>query len=396
MEHVDVFVSGGGIAGLTAAAGFAAAGFSVALADPAPPPEDGADPAADLRSTAFLQPAQALFERLGLWPALAPEATPLNSLRVVDTTGTPPALRESRRFDASDLGPDPFGWNLINWRTRQALMRAIAAEGRVTLILGTGFQRMVTRTGEARITLQDGRRLTARLAVGADGRASPLRAAAGIDVALTRYGQKALAFSVSHPDPHGNVSTEIYNRGGAFTTVPLPDHQGRPASAIVWMNDGALAEDLAARSPEALGQAATERACGLLGPMTPISDVRVWPVVTQRARALTAERTALVAEAAHVLPPIGAQGLNTSLNDVAALLEAAEADPQALGTPKMLARYARARGTDIQARAHAIDLFNRVCRSGAAPVQALRRLGLRTVYDIAPLRRGIMRAGLGA
>ncbi len=89
------------------------------------------------------------------------------------------------------------------------------------------------------MTLTDGARLSARLVIGADGRDSPVREAAGIGVRTTRYGQKALAFAVTHPEPHDNVSTEIYNRGGAFTLVPLPDHDGRPSSAVVWMDDGA-------------------------------------------------------------------------------------------------------------------------------------------------------------
>ena len=139
----------------------------------------------------------------------------------------------------------------------------------------------------------------------------------------------------------------------------------------------------------------TERSCGVLGRLTLASPRRVWPVVTQTAERLTAERTALVAEAAHVLPPIGAQGLNTSLHDVAELVALAEADPAALGTPKMLTAYAKAREGDVRNRARVIDLFNRVCKSGEPAVQAIRLAGLRAVYDMAPVRKGVMRAGLG-
>ena len=139
----------------------------------------------------------------------------------------------------------------------------------------------------------------------------------------------------------------------------------------------------------------TERSCGLLGPLELATERAVWPVITQRATHLTTERTALVAEAAHVLPPIGAQGLNTSLHDIAALYDLALADRENLGSPDMLDRYAQQRERDIALRGRAIDLFNRVCKSGEPAVQALRRAGLKTVYDLKPLRRGIMRAGLG-
>jgi 2-octaprenyl-6-methoxyphenol hydroxylase len=178
--------------------------------------------------------------------------------------------------------------------------------------------------------------------------------------------------------------------------VPLPDVQGGPASAVVWMNDGRRSLDLLAMDEAAFGAEATLRSCGVLGPLTLASPRRLWPVVTQSADRLTAQRTAIVAEAAHVLPPIGAQGLNTSLHDVAALVDLAAADPEGLGAPAMLAAYETARARDIRTRATAIDLFNRVCRSGEAPVQALRLAGLKAVHDIAPLRRAVMRAGLGS
>lgn len=392
---VDIFISGGGIAGLAAASAFGQAGFSVVLADPAPPAETADADGSDLRSTAFLQPARDLFERSGIWDALAPHATPLEILRAVDSVGWPPEIRAQRDFRADDLSDRPFGWNLLNWQTRHVLTKRIATLARVDLRLGVGFSRILTREREAIVTLSDGQSLSARLVVAADGRGSPVREAAGIGVSVTRYGQKALAFTVTHPHPHENVSTELYNEGGAFVLVPLGDVQGGPASAAVWMNDGRRSLDLMAMDETAFGHEATLRSCGVLGELTLASPRRLWPVVTQRADRLTAERIAIVAEAAHVLPPIGAQGLNTSLHDIAALVDLAIAAPDDLGSAKMLGAYERTRDRDIRARAAAIDLFNRVCRSGEAPVQALRLAGLKAIHDIAPLRRAVMRAGLG-
>lgn len=394
LTRTDIFVSGGGLAGLAAAAAFAEAGFSVLLADPAPPP--GPDDAArDLRSTAFLGPSRALLERTGLWETLAPHAVPLEALRVVDTEGWPPQIRETRQFAPQDLGADSFGWNLPNALTRRAMAQALERQGRVELAWKTGFDTLLTRTSEARVTLTGGRRVAARLCIAADGHDSPLRAAAGISCTTRRYGQKAFAFNAVHAAAHGNVSTEIYNRGGAFTTVPLPDIDGRPASAIVWMNDGPRAARLAAMEAAEFDAEMTARACNLLGPMQRSGPLGQWPVITRTANRLTAERTALVAEAAHVLPPIGAQGLNTSLHDIAVLADLARAAPGDPGAPSVLAGYARARSSDIALRAGAIDLYNRICQSGDAPVQALRRAGLRLVHDAPVLRRAVMRAGLG-
>ncbi len=394
--QTDIFISGGGIAGLVAAAALGRAGFSVVLADPAPPVAAAEDDGSDLRSTAYLQPARDLLDATGLWPALSTHATPLQTLRVMDTADWPPTLRAARSFESSDLGDRPFGWNIPNWLTRKVLADTLTGMDRVDLRLGTGFAALVQREAHAIVTLTDGSMLQARLVIGADGHASPVREAAGIGTDIRRYGQKALAFSVTHPHPHNNVSTEIYNRGGAFTLVPMRDHQGGPASAVVWMNDGARAQELLTAEIPAFEAEMTERSMGVLGHLTLASPRRIWPVVTQSARALTARRVALVAEAAHVLPPIGAQGLNTSLNDIAALVQLAEKAPDTLGSAAMLAAYEKARARDTRTRARVIDLFNRVCKSDDVQVQALRLAGLKAVHDIAPLRRTVMQAGLGS
>lgn len=395
MEQVDVFIAGGGLAGLVAAAAFGQAGFSVVLADPSSPPEAGTSTGADLRATAYLRPSRDLIAQSGLWSALEPHATPLEVLRIIDTVGWPPETRETRDFRADDMGEVAFGWNLPNWHARAVLARAIEGLPQVSLRFGVGFRSLVSRDAEAVVTLEDGTRLRARLAIAADGRGSTLRDAAGIGVQTTRYGQKALAFAVSHPEPHGRISTEIYNEGGAFTLVPGSDIDGRPASSVVWMNRGARALELQAMEKAEFESVMNIRSCGILGPLSLESKRQLWPVTTQHARILSSGRVALIAEAAHVMPPIGAQGLNTSLRDVAVLIELALKTPNDLGSKAMLSAYRARRSGDVGARLAAIDLFNRVCMSGNPPVQLLRLAGLRAVHGIAPLRQAVMRAGLG-
>ena len=125
VHDVDILIAGGGVAGLTAAAAFGTAGFSVLSVDPAPPITDQATEGADLRTTAFLQPAQRLLDDAGLWSRLAPHAAALQVMRIVDAGGSEPVARVTRDFDAADLSPDaPFGWNLPNWLLR----REFAAE----------------------------------------------------------------------------------------------------------------------------------------------------------------------------------------------------------------------------------------------------------------------------
>ncbi|MBT8412282.1 MAG: FAD-dependent monooxygenase, partial [Octadecabacter sp.] len=331
MEQTDIFISGGGVAGLTAAAAFGTAGFNVVIADPAPPITDHATEGADLRTTAFLQPARDLLADAGLWARLAPFAAPLQIMRIVDAGGAEPEPRVTKDFNAADISDEPFGWNLSNWLLRREMVARLGELPNVDFRAGVGFASMLTRTEQARVTLTDGSRIAARMVIGADGRGSPVRQAAGIGAKTTRYGQKAVTFAVTHAAPHDNISTEVHRSGGPFTLVPLPDHNGQPCSAVVWMEDGPEAARLAALPEGEFNAEATRRSAGTYGPLTLVSRRMVWPIISQIADHMTAERTALMAEAAHVVPPIGAQGLNMSLADLACLLDLAKAAPDTLG-----------------------------------------------------------------
>jgi len=392
-QRVDVLVSGGGVAGLAAAAAFGAAGYSVLCVDPAPPVTSGEAPGADLRTTAFLQPSIPVLSAAGLWQRLEPHAMPLQVMRIVDAGGAEPVARITHDFDAADVSAQPFGWNLPNWLLRREFVARLAELPNVDFRPGTAFRGLLTRETEALVTLSDGERLSARLVVGADGRHSPVRKALGIDVTTTRYGQKALAFAVTHPDPHNNVSTEIHRSGGPFTLVPLPDHQGMPCSAVVWMETGPEIERLRALPRAAFEAAMNARSCGLFGWLEQASPLTVWPIITQLADRFNGQRTVLMAEAAHVVPPIGAQGLNMSLGDLSALMDLA--DPATLGEAGPLNAYHRRRWTEARMRLAGVDLLNRASMIRSRPLRDLRAGALHALYSLSPVRRGLMQLGIG-
>ena len=396
MNKFDILISGGGVAGLTAASAFGAAGFIVCIVDPAPPVTDIADEGADLRTTAFLQPARDFLDMAGLWERLAPFATPLQVMRMVDASGRGGGVRTTRDFDAADISDQPFGWNLSNWLLRREMVARLTELDTVDFRTGVGFASMLTRSTGVKVRLSDGRAVQARLVIGADGRGSPVRDAAGIGVRTTRYGRRALTFAVTHAAPHDNVSTEIHRAGGPFTLVPLPDHEGQPCSAVVWMCDAAEVTRLEAMQEADFNAAATDRSAALYGPLKLATRRTSWPIISQVADRIIAERTALVAEAAHVMPPIGAQGLNTSLKDLTVLLEQAKQAGDRLGETPMLDAYARARMHDVRLRAVGIDALNRTSMAGMPAVQGLRARGIGALHDIAPLRRAAMTLGLGA
>ena len=391
--QTDILISGGGVAGLTAATAFGAAGYSVICVDPEPPVTDAADPAADLRTTAFLQPARDLLQAAGLWDHLARHATALQIMRIVDAGGASQEPRQIKDFDAADISDQPFGWNLPNWLVRREILARLTDLPNVSFRPGMATTAILTRTTEARVTLSDGSTVVAKLAIAADGRNSTLRDALNIPVRTLRYGQKALTFAVTHKIPHQNISTEVHRSGGPFTLVPLPDRDGLPCSAVVWMEHGAQVQRLAALPVAEFEDAINARSCLLLGPLTLASARSQWPIITQIAARMTGQRTALMAEAAHVLPPIGAQGLNTSLADLACLLELARTHD--LGSAAMLDAYHRQRHPDITARVLGIDALNRAAMAGSAPLRDLRAAGLNALYAVTPVRKALMKAGLG-
>ena len=388
----DILISGGGIAGLVAAAAFGAAGHRVICVDPAPPVTEEAADGSDLRTTAFLQPSIRLLERAGLWDTLAPHATPLQIMRIVDAGGAEPAARLVRDFNASDISDAPFGWNLQNWLLRREIAARLAEMPNVEFRPGTATTALTAREDEARVTLSDGTQVTAQLVVGADGRNSAIREALEIGVKTTRYGQKALAFAVTHEIPHDNVSTEIHRSGGPFTLVPLPDRDGKPSSAVVWMERGPEVERLMALPPDAFEAELNARSTGILGHLTPATRLTAWPIISQLADRFTGPRTALIAEAAHVVPPIGAQGLNMSLADLSLLLDLSRIDP---GSRASLDEFQHRRWREARLRIAGIDLLNRASMITPRPLRDLRAAGLGAIYGIGPVRRLMMKAGLG-
>ncbi|MEM9349696.1 MAG: UbiH/UbiF family hydroxylase [Pseudomonadota bacterium] len=395
LANTDILISGGGVAGLIAAAGFGSAGFSVICCDPAPPVTTRDADGADLRTTAFLRPAQDFLNRAGVWPLLAPEATALATMRIVDAGGEEPVARVSRDFESSDVTDGPFGYNLPNWLIRRVLLERLGALPNVEFRPAVATKSLVARTKEALVTLSDGTRLRARMVIAADGRNSFIRKALKINVRTMDFGQRALTFAVTHDAPHDSVSTEIHRTGGPFTLVPLPDHDGKPCSAVVWMETEENAQALLALDDDAFEAAATARSAGLYGLLKLATRRTSWPIISQLADRFDGPRTALVAEAAHVVPPIGAQGLNMSIADLATLLDLATETPDALGDEDMLKAYARARYGDVRTRVLGVSALNRASMATPSPVRDARAVGLKVLHDVSPIRTSLMKLGMG-
>ena len=381
---------------MVAALAFERLGLSVCCVDPKPTASSRAEKGADLRTTAFLQPSQSFLDELGLWRIFKDHATPLDIMRIVDSGSSENSnqIKLMRDFEAREISDLPFGWNVPNWLSRRALQEALDASDKAEFLGNIATTQVFTRDAGARILLSTGQTLFARLVIGADGRNSFVRQSAGISVRTTYFGQKAMAFAVTHPIPHDNISTEIHRSGGPFTLVPLPDHKDQPSSAIVWMETSAETARLTALPPETFEKEMSERSCYVLGPLKLATARSVWPIISQIAERLNGKRIALVAEAAHVVPPIGAQGLNMSLSDIKALRDIAALSTD-IGAPDVLEKYHRQRINDVRMRVNGISLLNQASLGTLPSLKNIRPFGINTLHAIAPVRKGLMKLGLG-
>ena len=387
-SYCDILVVGGGVAGLAATAALASTGRRVICIDRAPA-EAGM---ADTRTTAFLRPAVDLLYEAGAWFNLKPEAAALNVMRLIDAGGRENAAREIADFTAEEIGEPPFGWNVTNAAVRLALMARISELPGAELRTETALEGLIARRAEAFARLSDGATIVAKLVVAADGRTSAAREFARIGVRRWDYGQKALVFTVAHEFSHFGVSTEVHRSGGPFTLVPIPDGEDGHRSSVVWMEKAGEADRLADLPVPEFEAELNERALGVLGPLKLISGRAAWPIISMLADRLTERRVALVAEAAHVVPPIGAQGLNMSLGDISALKAAIGDDP---GADDGLAIYQR-RWPELAARVTGIDALNRAALSETQSLRDIRRIALAAISRTPPVRQAAMRLGLAA
>ena len=385
----DVLVAGAGLAGLAAAIAFARAGFDVVAC--------GADERLMAgRTVAMLDRSIAYLDALGLWPDIEPQAAPMRGLRMIDDTGSlfPPRPVE---FTSAEIGLETFGWNVENDLMADALAgRAVATAGvertgRSVASYDFSGERAVAR-------LDDGRRTAAALIIGADGRASPARRAAGLAVRTHRYPQSALTVFLTHRLPHDDFSTEFHTRQGPFTLVPLPPSAASPdRSSLVWVMSDDEARRRETLDDDELAREIERQARSMLGAMRIEGRRGVFPMIRQIVPKLTASRLALIGDAAHAFPPIGAQGLNLGLRDVEAIVAAAaeaRAAGEDIGGSAALAAYERSRRADILTRTGVVDGLNRALLAAFPPLDFARGAGLAALGAIGPLRRLVMREGV--
>ena len=383
-DKTEAIVVGGGPAGLTAAVALAAGGVPTILIGRKPPQTDN-------RTTTLLASSVTALETLGVWDLCHAQAAPLKTMRIVDDTGRLWRAPEVA-FSCEEIGLDAFGYNIEN----RHLVAALEASGGTLPLLRMVDDDVLGVVGAGDHVLVETNHsdaFTAPLAVGADGRRSLCREAALIDTTERRTPQTALTVCFSHSRPHRDTSTEFHTITGQFTVVPLPGMR----SSLVWVLGPGEAEEKAALGDADLSLEIERASHSILGKISVEPGRGLFPLTVVSAQRFAAGRIVLVGEAAHVIPPVGAQGLNLGLRDAAAIAELATdawRTGRDVGSEDLIVRYDRMRRADIGSRTIAVDLLNRSLLTDLLPVQGVRGLGLYALQQLGPLRRMVMREGV--
>jgi 2-octaprenyl-6-methoxyphenol hydroxylase len=372
-------IAGAGPAGLAAAVLLAKEGVKTALVAPA-----SAD---DPRTVALMQPSIQLLRYLDIWPgSLEGFTAPLRKLRMIDDTGSL-LVAPNLEFDSQELNLEAFGWNIPLGQLLPVLRKRAEDLG-VTFIEATATS--AKSDGDAiHITLSNASEISAQVCIAADGANSAMRTAAGISTDSWSYDQAAIATSFAHSMSHDNISTEYHKSAGPFTTVPLPDKR----SSLVWMERPARAEVLMGLSDKELAAEIQIETHGELGLISNLGPRKSFPMKGLTARQFAKDRVILIGEAAHVVPPIGAQGLNMSLRDAALAADLILSAKDA-GSPGVMAKYNTTRRTEVLPRQHLIDLMNKSLLLGLLPMESARAASLAALHYIGPLKRIVMQHGL--
>ncbi|MFP6688650.1 MAG: UbiH/UbiF/VisC/COQ6 family ubiquinone biosynthesis hydroxylase [Alphaproteobacteria bacterium] len=384
----DVAIAGGGLVGLSLGVALARAGLDTVVMD-------GEDPA-HTRSAAFdgrvcsiAYGSKRVLDGIGVWNGMAVDAEPILEIRVSD--GDAPLFLH---YDHRDVGDDPLGWIVENRVTRTALLDAVAGCAKLRHLAPVSVTEFTPQDERITARLADGRRISVRLAVAADGRRSRLRQAAGIRTMDWSYAQTGIVCTVRHARPHRGIAHERFLPAGPFAILPMTE--GR--SSIVWTEKNSLAPDLLGLGDSEFHAELASRFGDFLGALEVTGPRWSYPIALTHANRYTGARLALAGDAAHAIHPLAGQGFNLGIRDAAALAELI-VDRHRLGldigAPDLLARYQQWRRFDALALIAVTDGLNRLFSNDIAPVRLARDLGLAAVNRTPRLKRLFMRHALG-
>jgi len=390
----DILIAGGGLNGPALALALAQGGFRVTVVDSRPAPAR-AEAGFDGRAYALAIASVRLLTAIGVWPGIAGKAQPIHRIKASDGRAGEGAAPFFLQFDAAEIEEGPMGHMLEDRHLYAAFLQAMQAAPGITLLSGETVVAQEVDGAGVTVTLASGKRLTAGLLVGCDGRGSGTAARAGIKRVGWGYGQTALVTAIRHERDHEGVAQQFFMPSGPLAILPL---QGGHHSSIVWSETDEAAAAIQALPDAEYLEALRPRFGDFLGEIALAGERFTYPLSLSLAERFIAPRVALVGDAAHGVHPIAGQGLNLGLRDVAALAEVlilARRRGEEPGSPAALEEYQRWRRFDSTALALGMDTVNRVFSSDNPLLRLGRDLGMGLVNAVPSLRRGFIRQAAG-
>lgn len=388
-ENFDVIIVGGGMVGAAVACSLGGSAMRVAVIENAPPEPFSPDQPHDLRVSALSIASQKILETVGAWQGIENRRLcPFRRMRVWEAAG-------DTEFCSDDIKYPQLGYIVENRVIQLALLERLADFDNISLISPVVINKIRYSVGKpTEIGLDDGRELSAKLLVAADGGQSRVRQAVGLGVTSWDYQQHALVIYIETEYGQQDITWQRFVPSGPQAFLSLPGHYG----SIVWYQSPDEVSRLKALSPEALKVELMAAFPAELGQVKQVLATASFPLKRQHAQAYVKPGVALVGDAAHMINPLAGQGVNIGLLDAAALGEVlVDALKQGLDPSelKVLKQYEKMRRNENLKMMTVMDVFYQVFSNEILPLKIVRNLGLGLAERVLPAKNKMMRMAMG-
>ncbi len=393
-KYPSVIISGLGISGLITASLLCKEKIKVECFEPI----DVSKLPTDQRTTAFLNPAIEVFKEIGVWEKIKPFSQPLKEMEIIDIGCQKKAGPASVVFEPKEVNMENFGYNVPNGIFRLELLSWLKKSKNFVLNSGDSIVKHYAYDDNILVRTAKGKELNGNLLISCEGKESAIRERENINTIKASYNQSAMVFKVSHSKKHKDRTTEILDTGGPFTIIPLRTSSNQTKSTVVWMdNSNAINEAYSLDNTE-FNSLISKKSLGMRGNIKLVGKRQKWPVCSQFSKTLISKRTVLIAESAHVMPPTGAQGLNTSVEDIIALhklCKKALINNEDIGTDRILRQYYIKRFPMTGSKVFGIHLLNKISMTENSLLKIARKNFLMYLNQSPLVRRTLIKAGLG-
>ncbi len=390
----SVIVSGLGISGLITASLLCKEKLIVECFEPS----DINKLHADQRTTAFLKPAISVFKQIGIWENIEPFSQPLKEMEIIDVGSSKNGEAARVLFEPKEINSENFGYNIPNNILHTELLNRLKKNKNFFLNIGDSIVDHYAFDDNISVKTSKGKTLSGNLLISCEGKDSSIRKREKINIVKTSYNQLAMVFQVSHSKKHKDRTTEILDVGGPFTIIPIRTSSEQLNSTIVWMDTSEAINDAFNLDDAEFDYIISKKSLGIRGDIKVTSKRQKWPVSSQLSKTLVSKRTVLIAESAHVMPPTGAQGLNTSVEDIITLYnicKKALKNNEDIGADSVLKQYQFKRYPLTGSKVFGIHILNKISMTENIFLKIARKNFLMYLNRSPVLKRTLIKAGMG-